>query len=184
MKSLVMALVIFAGFGCAQQQGGADRILPKDKDKDNGAEKSKPTGAVLRRLEVVSWDPVKEQLTWVVSVWDLNSSMDKPYDLERYVIHADAGTIESKGELRQFDAAGKDLHAVMDVISTYAMRSTIWWGHRDDPEEKPDAAPNASPNASPGGSNEQKDKPKSDGKDDKPKTPPTGKAVVWLKPAK
>jgi len=168
MRILLAAVVVLAGAGYAQQSGDAERIQPPEKGE-------KTTPGVARRLESVTWDPLQGQLTWTVSVWDLHSDMSHPADMERYVIHVSSGTIECKGEQRKFTVPEDDLHALMDILSIYAMRSTIWWEHRGDTDRM------APPALSPDGTN---DKPKGDGNDDKPKSAPTGKALVlqhWVR---
>src|SRR5215469_4820439 len=134
MRNFLAALIVLTCVGYAQQTGGAERKMPpqaqpKTDDHaraDDQAKKSGPAAAV-RRLESVTWDPLQAQLTWVISVWDLDSDMSKPTALERYAIHVDKGLMESGGEQRPFEAPGSDIHALMSIISTYAMRSTIWW---------------------------------------------------------
>ena len=119
------------------------------------------------------WEPLQGQLTWVVSVWDLHSDMSHPAELERYVIHVKSGTMESKGESRRFEVPEEDLHALMDIISVYAMRSTVWW------EQNGDADRQAAPGLLPDGT---KDKPKGDGQQEKPKSAPSGKAMAPVSP--
>jgi hypothetical protein len=159
MKTLLLALTMLAGAGNAGQNGQAERTAPGD-----GSEKSIPA-AVVRRLDSITWEPLQGQLTWVISVWDLHSNMSHPTELERYAIHVKAGTMESKGELRKFDVPEDDLHALMDIISVYVMRSTIWW------EGSGEADRVAPPDVAPDGT---KDKPKGDGQEEKPKPPPAG----------
>ena len=168
MKTLLTGLVIFAGLGYAQQSGEAG----PNPQPDSG-ESAKPT-AVLRRLESVTWDPLRAQLTWLVSVWDLESTADEPRDMERYVIHLDSDVMEFKGEIRRFDAAGRDVHALMDMISNFAMQSTVWWGRGGQGQRE------GQPGSEPDGTNGTKDKNKGDGQEDKPKPQPNGKAVALL----
>jgi hypothetical protein len=165
MRILLAALIVVAGAGHAQQSGEADRM-----PAPGNGEKASPA-AVARRLESVTWEPLQGQLTWTVSVWDLHSDMTHPADMERYVIHVGAGTIESKGETKKFEVPEDDLHALMDILSVYAMRSTIWWEHSGEADR---AAP---PEVLP----DNKDKPKSNAPDEKPKAAPGGKALVLQK---
>lgn len=173
MKSFLAALILLTGLGYAQQGGQADRKAPPDdhsvKPEDQSGKKS-PT-AVLRRLEAVTWDPLESKLIWAVSVWDLGSDMSKPAAVERYAIRVNDGVMERDGVQRAFAVPGADLHTLMDVISTYAMRSTVWWGNGGaDGQKAPDLMPD--------GTDGTKDKSKGDGRDDKPKPPPAGKAIA------
>jgi hypothetical protein len=160
MRAFLIAFTLLAG-ACFAQTGEADR----NRVPGNGQEKEKPTGCV-RRLESVMWEPLQGQLTWVVSVWDLGSDMSHPSELERYVIHVNAGTMDSKGEQRAFEVPKTDLHALMDILSIYAMRCTIWW-------ERGPADPGTAPAIVP-----DDDKPKEDAPKEKPKSTPSGKAAA------
>jgi hypothetical protein len=84
-----------------------------------------------RRLETVTWNPVTEELTWVVSSGDGKSGGGYvPATMENYTIHMDAALMKFRGEDRRFseDEAAR-VHILMDVISSYAVESTIWWEH-------------------------------------------------------
>jgi hypothetical protein len=175
MKSFLAALIVLTGLGFAQQGGQADpKTPPEDRSRppeDQSGNKS--PAAILRRLEAVTWDPLESKLIWCVSVWDLGSDMSKPTGLERYTIHVNDGVIERDGVQRPFAVPGADLHALMDIISSYAMRSTVWWGHGGaDGKQTPGLAPD--------GTNGTKDKTKGDGQDDKPKPLPAGKSIAAL----
>lgn len=166
MKNLLIAIAILAPLGYAQP-GDAERKAPPANDQAK-----KELTAVGRRLECVSWDPQQKQLIWFVSVWDLESDMTKPADLERYIIHVNSGVMESNGELRRFQLPQADLQALMNILSSYTMRSTIWWGHAgaDSSDETPSLLPE--------GQRPPKDKTGGDSRDDKPKGPPAGKALM------
>lgn len=168
MRNFLIALAILAPLGFAQPGSQTEGNPPTSNDHA----KAQPA-AVARRLEYVSWDPQQKQLIWFVSVWDLASDMSKPADLERYVIDTNTGVMESKGELRPFRIPQADLHVLMSILGSYAMRSTIWWEHAEpDSDDAPDLVPN--------GTRTPQDKTGKDGPDDKPKVPPSGKAVVVL----
>jgi hypothetical protein len=84
-----------------------------------------------RRLEAVTWNPVTEELTWVVSSGDRKSGGGYvPATKENYTIHMDAALMKFRGEDRRFseDEAAR-VHILMDMISSYAVESTIWWEH-------------------------------------------------------
>ena len=172
MRILVAALVIVGSVGYAQQSGSeAD---PKGPDgKDAGVTK---VPASVRRLDAVTWEPLKAQLSWVVSVWNLESDMSEPSGLERYVIHVDSGQMESNGELREFEVPGSDLHALMSLLSKYTIRSTIWWDH-------PGASKEDAPVLAPDGTGGSKDKTKgNDPKDPaKPAVPTKVAGVAQLR---
>ena len=169
MRTFLAAVIALTGLAYAQE-GNKPEPTPAP---GNGAAPTTPS-AVLRRLESVTWDPLQAQLTWFISVWDLESDMSKPREMERYVIHVNSGVMESKGQSRRFDVPGADLHTLMDIISTYAIRSTIWWGKSAGGANDPPP-----PSLSPDEPNAPKDKDKmnGDGKDDKPKPPAARKAI-------
>ena len=166
MKNFLIAIAILAPLGCAQPEGNAERKAPPAAEQPK-----KGLAAVARRLECVSWDPQQKQLIWLVSVWDLESDMTKPADLERYVIHVNSGVMESNGELRRFQIPADGLQTLMNILSSYTMRSTIWWGQAggDDSDDAPALLP---------GQGDPKDKRGGDPKDDKPKAATPGKAIL------
>lgn len=166
MRNFLIAIAILAPLGCAQQGSQTEQNPPSPNDHAEAG-----PAAVARRLEYVSWDPRQKQLIWLVSVWDLGSDMSKPANLERYVIDTNTGAMESNGELRPFRIPQADLHALMSILSSYAMRSTIWWERAaPDSDETPDLVPDST--------RVPQDKTGKDGLDAKPKAPPDGKAVV------
>lgn len=167
MKRFLVPLIVLTGLGYAQQTGDAERKVPPDDHSG-----TKAPAAIMRRLEAVTWDPLQSELIWCVSVWDLESDMTEPDSLERYVIHVNQGVMESNGERRPVDVPGEDLHALMNIISAYAMRSTVWWRRAGAPGDP------ATPGEVPDGKNGGKDKPKGNDQDNKPKLPPVGKAVA------
>jgi hypothetical protein len=106
---------------------------PKPADKQPGGAKpaDKQPGdpkPLVRRLEAVTWNPVRSELTWTVTAWDFETSMREPAAKERYTMHLDAAVMEADGELRRFDTTeARRVRILMDVISTYAVESTVWW---------------------------------------------------------
>jgi hypothetical protein len=123
VKGVLFAFVLFLGLGHSQD-GQANRMAPDA----NPAEK--PAAAFLRRLDAVTWNPVRAELTWLVSVWDLRNGERTLVTKERYTMHPDVAVMESSGEYRRFDASeAKQLRVLMDVISTYAVQSTVWWDY-------------------------------------------------------
>jgi hypothetical protein len=164
MKSSLIALIVFSGIGCAQDGSGSPRP-PAVKP----AEPQPPVATgLVRRLEAVTWNPVSAELTWVVSVGDITGGVFQPSGKENYTIHTDAATMNFHGEGRRFDPdEARRVRILMDMISTYAVESTVWWDHgegakmdgqvvplpegkdgnrgKDDKEEKPKPTPKSSP---------------------------------------
>jgi hypothetical protein len=109
------------------QEGGANRSAPDGKVPE------KQTTTFLRRLDAVTWNPVRAELTWMVSVWDLRDGERTLVTKERYTMHPDVAVMESSGEYRRYDAdEAKRLRTLMDMISTYAVNSTVWWDYGPD----------------------------------------------------
>lgn len=82
----------------------------------------------VRRLESVNWDPVKKELTWVVS--NGNQAKGKYQASDKTTYHIDMGkaTMTLNGETRRFSQQeASSVSGLMSLISTYAVESTIWW---------------------------------------------------------
>ena len=125
MKTFLATLLVFANVACAQENGGSGQ----QKAPEPGAKESAES-AVVCRLESVTWNPVRAEMTWLVSIWDVKSDSDRPASLERYSIHPDAAVMEFNGEARTFDPTeSKHVRALMDMISAYSVQSTVWWDH-------------------------------------------------------
>jgi hypothetical protein len=125
VKTILLITVLFASLGQAQETGGSTERKPTEP----GPTPERPVKVVVRRLESVSWNPVRAELTWVLSVWDADVSTDRPAGQERYVIHLDDAFMEHEGETRDFDTdEAKRVRGWMDVISKYAVESTVRWG--------------------------------------------------------
>lgn len=94
-------------------------VAAADPQKDN-----KP-----RRLESVTWNSVDHKLVWVISTGEKTSENKyKPLNSETYEISMDAATMSFHGESRRFsDDEAASVHALMDLISKYAVESTVWW---------------------------------------------------------
>ena len=124
MKTSLIAFIVFAGFGYAQEGTGQAPDKPaKPGSTDNQAPK-----VLVRRLESVSWNPVRAELSWLVSVWDVDVSIEQPQARERYVMHLDDAKMEFQGEARSIDdTEARHVRSLMDLISTYAVESTVWW---------------------------------------------------------
>ena len=139
MKTLLLAIVLFSSLGRAQgnrettTQPPPEHAAPPQKPVQPSPEAAtppeKPAKVVFRRLESVSWNPVSAELTWMLSVWDPSVSTDRPAGQERYVIHLDKALMQFQEEIRSFDSdEAKHVRSIMDLISRYALESTVWWG--------------------------------------------------------
>jgi hypothetical protein len=111
------------------QKPGASKTAPDsskpDKPGANGNVEVK-----LRRLESITWNPVTQELTWVLSTGELNSNGYSPTKKQSYVMRMDAATMSVQGEARHFDPEEADqVGKVMDLICRYALESTLWWEH-------------------------------------------------------
>ena len=163
MKKLLGTLVVFAGIACAQESSGSSQ----QKAPEPGAKDAAKNPGVVCRLESVQWNPVRSEMTWLVSVWDAQSDSDQPAALERYVIHLDAAVMEFNGEARAFDPAeAKHVRVLMDMISTYSVQSTVWWDHGSASEPDGQVIP------VPKDRDETGTKGKGDGKPENPKVAP------------
>ena len=164
MKSSLIAVIVFSGIGCAQDSGASPHP-PAVKP----AEPHPPTAVgSVRRLEAVTWNPVSAELSWVVSVGEITGGVFQPAGKESYTIRTDAATMNFHGEGRRFDPdEARRVRLLMDMISTYAVESTVWWDHgegtkldgpvvplpdnkdgskgKDEKDEKPKPAPKSSP---------------------------------------
>src|SRR5215472_17541382 len=88
-------------------------------------QKAKP---VVRRLDSITWNPVTAELSWVVSNWDSMEMGGHPASRDTYSMSIDAATMKFHGEDRKFDPVeAKHVRALMDVLSVYAVESTVWW---------------------------------------------------------
>jgi hypothetical protein len=95
-----------------------------------------PSGSRASRLESVTWNPVKHELTWVVSSGAKEAGSDyKPAKSESYLIALDDATMSYSGEMRKFSTEeASNVHVLMDLIEKYAIDSTVWW---DDGQGQP-----------------------------------------------
>lgn len=107
-------LLAFAATACGQQPA-----RPAAESEDGKA----------RRLEAVTWDPVKHKLTWTVSVGTLDGKGDFHLgNKQLYEIDMDTALMHFKGEDRRFSKEeAVNVHALMDVVAKYAAESTVWW---------------------------------------------------------
>jgi hypothetical protein len=170
MKMFLAPLVVFASIACAQEGSGTSQ----QKAPEPGAKESEKRPAVVCRLESVTWNPVRAEMTWLVSIWDVKSNSDRPTALERYSIHPDAGVMEFNGEARAFDTTeAKHVRLLMDMISTYSVQSTVWWEHGSGSEPEGQVIPlPKDKDADAKGKGDTDAKGKGDGKQENPKAAP------------
>src|SRR5262249_25678221 len=68
------------------------------------------------------------ELSWVVSSWDSMELSGQPASRDTYSMSIDAAVMKFHGEDRRFDPVeAKHVRALMDVLSVYAVESTVWW---------------------------------------------------------
>ncbi len=120
------ALAALSALGCAQ-----DRAPERKTDRSP------------RRLESVTWNSVKHELTWVISKGerDRETGAYKPLTTQTYLINIDKATMTFNGETRSFSKQeAVNVLALLDIIAKYAIESTVWWdqghGRRTDEQEK------------------------------------------------
>jgi hypothetical protein len=203
MKSVLIVFFAFLSFGYAQQgeanRGGAggrppDKQTEKQPERQTEKQPEKQSEKTLvRRLEAVTWNPVRAELTWLVSVWNVQSGDRSLVAKERYTMHPDDAVMESDGEFRKFDAdEAKRLRVLMDVISTYAVESTVWWDYGPDAKTETQIipAPDGDRNAKGGAdrnktekdSDKDKDKEKNKDSEETPKSAPKPSPRVLVGP--
>ena len=90
----------------------------------NGAEDKTP-----RRLESITWSPSDHKLSWVISSGTKDTAGKyKPVKSQTYNIDMSAATMTLNGEGRRFSRdEAKNVHVLMDLVSKYAVESTVWW---------------------------------------------------------
>ncbi len=81
-----------------------------------------------RRLESVTWNSVKHELTWVISKGEKQGAAYKALANDNYEINMDSATMTYNGQTRRFSKEeAANVHVLMDLISKYAVDSTVWW---------------------------------------------------------
>jgi hypothetical protein len=124
-----------------------------------GPEKQPPEE--VKRLGTLSWNPDSHKLIWVVQKGSMVNGEFVPNSEQQYVISPDDAVMSVAQEQRGFDTdEAATLHRLLDVLSLYCAESVVWW---EDGQGTP-VAPGTHP-AKPGAPTE---KPKTDGKTDKP----------------
>lgn len=132
-------LLVIPTISCAQETGsgesgnrgarGAGSVTQERAAQSSGAEDQKDDVKGSRRLESVTWNSVKHELTWVISKGVKNTGTNyKPQSTENYLINMDDATMSVNGEIRRFSKEeAANVHVLMDVIAKYAVDSTVWW---------------------------------------------------------
>ncbi|MDP2996949.1 MAG: hypothetical protein Q8N47_05630 [Bryobacterales bacterium] len=89
-----------------------------------GAEAKSP-----RRLESITWSPSDHKLSWVISSGTKDTAGKyKPVKSQTYNIDMSAATMTLNGEGRRFSRdEAKNVQVLMDLVSKYAVESTVWW---------------------------------------------------------
>ncbi|MGE5486817.1 MAG: hypothetical protein ACM3ZB_03230 [bacterium] len=124
------AVLALPAIGCAQDRGDSSRNAAAQTVAEQGVPAQREKA---RRLETVTWNSVTHELTWTVSTGEeLNGRGYTPKMQDSYVINLDAATMTYNGESRRFSREeAANVQMIMDLISKYAVDSTLWWqqGH-------------------------------------------------------
>jgi hypothetical protein len=127
------ALLALPAIGCAQERKDSAGAGPQNGQRSSRWEKAdsrqdskaRPT----RRLESVTWNSVSHQLTWVITQGEKTDGASFRPDKEaKYEINMDKATMTFNGESRGFSKEeATNVHMLMDLVSKYAIDSTVWW---------------------------------------------------------
>ncbi|MGE5647043.1 MAG: hypothetical protein ACM336_14750 [Acidobacteriota bacterium] len=124
----------------ADQQSARNRNVGRRQADDREQQHKTPEGVTgdrtPRRLESVTWNSVKHELTWVISRGEKKEGASyKALASENYLINMDDATMSFSGEMRRFSKEeAANVHVLMDLIAKYAVDSTVWW---DDGQGEP-----------------------------------------------
>jgi hypothetical protein len=91
------ALILVAGTVSAQS---GDAVSTGKSETGDGPQSTPGTTQQLRRIEAVTWNPVTDELTWVVSAGVRSSGSYIPESSLTYVIHLGSATMLFNGERR------------------------------------------------------------------------------------
>ncbi|HEX8986250.1 MAG TPA: hypothetical protein VF767_12470 [Bryobacteraceae bacterium] len=137
-------LLVLPAVGCAQDSRSAAanrqqvrKAKPAADRHGSGAPDAKAgDGNSPRRLESVTWNSVKHELTWVISKGEKKGGASyQVLGSENYLINMDDATMSYSGETRRFSRdEASNVHVLMDLIAKYAVDSTVWW---DDGQGEP-----------------------------------------------
>jgi hypothetical protein len=136
-KYLVAALFPLLMLGCSEgfKHSSRNNRLETNNKKDGKAaawsrtEENRDSNSVqLRRLESITWDSVKHELKWEISKGEKRRDSYQPNSRDRYEINMDQATMTVSGKSRRFSQdEAANVRTLMDVISKYAVESTVWW---------------------------------------------------------
>lgn len=130
------ALLALPAVGCAQEhrdsaaaESSRTRGTSQVENTDAQSENESPKARASRRLESVTWNSVKHQLTWVIEKGErAEGSSFRPNSQAKYEINMDKATMTFNGESRGFSKEeAANVHMLMDLVSKYAIDSTVWW---------------------------------------------------------
>lgn len=137
------ALLALPAASCAQEHRTtpvrkASRKPAIEQQRSVGEEHAVPDPhKASRRLETVTWNSVKHELTWIISNGQKvkDGASFQSSDSENYLINMDDATMTFKTEKRRFSKEeAANVHVLMDLIAKYAVDSTVWW---DDGQGEP-----------------------------------------------
>ncbi|HWR50914.1 MAG TPA: hypothetical protein VN428_07385 [Bryobacteraceae bacterium] len=125
------ALLALPAIGCAQErkESGAQMKGSRVSSQVENTDSQAPKAQASRRLESVTWNSVKHQLTWVIEKGEKPEGAGfKPNSQSKYEINMDKATMSFNGESRGFSKEeAANVHMLMDLVSKYAIDSTVWW---------------------------------------------------------
>lgn len=126
------ALLALPAMGCAQehrQAAGTQADGSRGSSQVEKTDSQAPKARTSRRLESVTWNSVKHQLTWVIEQGDKPEGTSfRPNSQSKYEINMDKATMTFNGESRGFSKEeAANVHMLMDLVSKYAIDSTVWW---------------------------------------------------------
>jgi hypothetical protein len=132
-KLSIAALLVLPGISCAQDRregtrpGGQEQSgIERDQHRQEGQQDGQKRPP--RRLETITWNSVQHEFTWVISKGERQDAGYKALSQQNYRINMDKATMTFNGETRRFSKQeAQNVHALMDLISKYAVDSTIWW---------------------------------------------------------
>jgi len=140
----MVTLLVLPAVSCAQDSRSAAargqqvrKAKPAADRHGSGAPDAKAgDGNSSRRLESVTWNSVKHELTWVISKGEKKGGASyQALGSESYLINMDDATMSYSGETRRFSRdEASNVHVLMDLIAKYAVDSTVWW---DDGQGEP-----------------------------------------------
>ncbi|MEB2361577.1 MAG: hypothetical protein OZ929_09570 [Bryobacterales bacterium] len=82
-----------------------------------------------RRLESVTWNSMEHKLTWVIATGEKRGKQPfKSISHQTYTIQMDKAVMTFEGQQRKFSPQeAVTVHRILDLISKYAVDSTVWW---------------------------------------------------------